>query len=237
MSYLLARPDMDHVLKIQMFAGGLALGGSLACAVRLYRRPGTADRQLPVASVLLIGITALITGLQFFFPEILSAFRRDPEALRAGAWWRMVTPLFVQAEGWPQCCANGIAALVFCPLGEKLYGKRMLALYFIPGIAGEIVGYIQNSDGAGSSVGICGVMGGLFGFACARRLEGFRYLMVPAIAGLFGASILTLCGDRHGPPILVGAMLASIMAPRIVSPPHTTPGSGKNHAPFSVSKS
>src|SRR5690242_15952571 len=103
---------MDALLKIRIFAGGLALGGGVACAVRLRRRPGTANRNVPIASILLIGITALITGLQFFFPEILSSLRRDPEALRTGAWWRVVTPLFVQADGWPQCCANAIAALV-----------------------------------------------------------------------------------------------------------------------------
>jgi membrane associated rhomboid family serine protease len=149
----------------------------------------------------------------------------------------MITPLFVQADGWPQCCANGIAALVFCPLGEKLYGKRMLALYFISGMAGEMVGYIQNSDGAGSSVGICGVMGGLFGFACGRRLGDFKYLIVPARAGLGGASILSMCGDRHGPPILVGAMLAAIMRPRIGSAPPGPQGSVKSPAALSVSKS
>jgi membrane associated rhomboid family serine protease len=213
---------MDTFLKIRIVAGGLAFGSGVACAVRIYRRPGAANRQLPVTSILLIGITALITGLQFFFPEILSALRRDPEGLRTGEWWRMVTPLFVQAEGWPQCLANGIAALLFCPLGEKLYGKRMLALYFIAGVTGEIVGYIQNSHGAGSSVGICGVMGGLFGFACARRGEGFGHLIVPAIVGLCGAIILSLCGDRHGPPILVGAVLAGMMQPRIVSVPDKT---------------
>lgn len=208
---------MDLDLKIRIIAGGLAVGSAVACTAGLYRLPATANRPLPIASILLIGITAVITALQFPFPEILAAFRRNPEALKIGEWWRMVTPLFVQADGWIQCLGNGITALIFCPLVEKLYGQRMLAFYFIPGVAGEIVGYMQNSHGAGSSLGIGGVMGGLFGFALMHHLKGFRYGIVLGIAGLCGAIILTLCGDRHGPPILVGALLGSIMQPRVKS--------------------
>jgi membrane associated rhomboid family serine protease len=210
---------MDLNLKIRIIAGGLTVGSAAACTAGLYRLPVTANRPLPIAAILLIGVTAVITALQFPFPEILATFRRNPDALRSGEWWRMVTPLFVQSDGWIQCLVNGIAALMFCPLVEKLYGQRMLALYFIPGIAGEIVGYMQNSRGAGSSLGIGGVMGGLFGFALMHCLEGFKYRIILGIIGLCGAIILTLCGDRHGPPILVGAVLGCIMKPDLRSAP------------------
>ena len=110
----------------------------------------------------IIGSTALITGLQFVFPDVLGALRRNREALLAGEWWRMVTPLFVQAYGWGQSCINGVAAIIFCPLAERLYGKRLLALYFIPGVLGEIFAYFWNPNAAGSSLGIVGVTGGLF---------------------------------------------------------------------------
>jgi len=76
-------------------------------------------------AVLIIGVTFVITSLQFFFPEILSEFRRNWDALRAGEWWRMVTPPFVQAYGWQQRCFNGITALFRLPLAEKFCGKRL----------------------------------------------------------------------------------------------------------------
>src|SRR5207248_9958764 len=114
------------------------------CAVQLYRFPLRKTKSPPVIAPLIIGFTALITGLQFVFPEGLMAFRRNREALLSGEWWRMVTPLFVQAYGWWHAFINGVAALVFCPLAERLYGKRLLALYFIPGVLGQIFGYLWS---------------------------------------------------------------------------------------------
>ena len=193
-------------------------GCALICAIHFYRwPPKAASPRLPLAAILLIGVTGPITGLQFPFPGILAAFRRDGDALRAGEWWRMVTPLFVQADGLVQCFVNGIAALIFCPLIERLYGKKMLVLYFIPGLVGEIAGYLRHSHGAGSSVGICGVIGGLFAFVYFHRLENPRYLLVQAIAGVCGAAILCFLGDIHGPPILAGVLLAGILQPQTQS--------------------
>src|SRR5688500_10205499 len=60
------------------------------CTVQLYRFSRNGKYSLPVATILIIGVTALITGLQFVFPEVLADFRRNREALLAGEWWRMV---------------------------------------------------------------------------------------------------------------------------------------------------
>ena len=107
--------------------------GSLGCAFQLYRFSRGKTRPVPVITLVIIGSTALVTGLQFVFPEVLTALRRNREALLAGEWWRMVTPLFVHAYGWWHACVNGVAAIIFCPLAERLYGKKLWALYFIPG--------------------------------------------------------------------------------------------------------
>ena len=161
--------------------------------------------------MLIIGGTALITSLQFVFPEILSAFRRNREALLAGEWWLMVTPLFVQASGWKQCCVNGVTAIIFCPLAERLYGKRLLVLYFVSGVLGEIFGYVWSPNGAGSSLGIAGVIGGLFAFTFLHPQETTRLARILAIFGFAGAFALCFYRDTHGPPILIGALLASLM--------------------------
>src|SRR5204863_1079554 len=127
--------------------------GSLGCALQLYRFSRGKTRPVPVITLVIIGSTALVTGLQFVFPEVLTAFRRNRDALLAGEWWRMVTPLFVQAYGWWHSCINGIAAVVPFPLAERLYGKRLLILYFAPGVFGEIFAYFWSPNGAGSSLG------------------------------------------------------------------------------------
>jgi membrane associated rhomboid family serine protease len=193
---------MDAVMKIT----------ALGCAIYLYRFVKRPKRSPVIVSALIIGMTSLTTGLQFVFPEVLSAFRRNPEALLAGEWWRMVTPLFVQSHGWRQCVGNGVAAIIFLPLAERLYGKRLWALYFVPGVTGEIFAYAAGSNGAGSSLGIAGVIGSLFAFVFLHRRELPGLAHVAAIFGLSAAVVLCLCRDNHGPPLLIGVLFASLIA-------------------------
>src|SRR5262245_28112896 len=100
---------------------------SLVCMSYLYYacRP-VARPNLPVLSALVIGVTAIVSGLQFVYPEILTALNRDPDAVRAGELWRLVTALFVQPDGIPQCVLNGFLLLAFMPAAERLYGKGIV---------------------------------------------------------------------------------------------------------------
>jgi membrane associated rhomboid family serine protease len=168
-------------------------------------------KRAPVIAIAIIGFTAVITGLQFAFPEVLTAFRGNREALLTGEWWRIVTPLFVQAYGWWHACVNGVAALVLCPLVERLYGKRLLILYFVSGVLGEIFAYFWEPNGAGSSLGIAGVMGGLFAYVFLQRQVLSSSSRLFAICGIAGAVVLCFARDIHGPPILLGVLLASIL--------------------------
>ena len=109
-------------MKLQYFSWLLVnivvAAASLGCAIQLYRFSQKAKPAKPIVAMLIIGGTALITSLQFVFPEILSEFRRNREALLAGEWWRMGTPLFVQAGGWKHCAVNGVTAIIFCSLAD-----------------------------------------------------------------------------------------------------------------------
>ena len=122
-----------------------------------------------------------------------------------------MTPLFVHAYGWWHGCVNGVVAVVFLPLAERLYGKRLLALYFIPGVIGQIFGYLWSPYTAGSSLGIAGVTGGLFAFTLLHRQELSRPAELFAICGIAGAVVLCLWRDIHGPPTVLGVLLASMM--------------------------
>ena len=198
---------------------------ALICAICLYRLPIKVTNPKPVVSILIIGMTALTTGLQFFFPEFLSEFRRNLAALRAGEWWRLVTPLFVQAYGWGQCVGNGIAAFFLLPLAEKFYRKKLFALYIGPGILGEIFFYTlePNTTGAGSSLAIYGVLGGLFVFVCRDRHIFPPSMTVFAVAGLCSGIVESFFHDFHGTSMLAGALLASMMSPRLQTIPKRPP--------------
>ncbi|MGH7971754.1 MAG: rhomboid family intramembrane serine protease, partial [Limisphaerales bacterium] len=129
----------------------------------------------------------------------------------ADEWWRMVTPLFVQSNGLRGCVGNGVAALIFLPLAERLYGGKLWVLYFVPGVIGEVISYAWGLGGAGSSLGIAGIIGSLFGFTFSHRRELPGVACVAAIFGFTAAVVLCLCEGNHGPPMLLGLLLASLM--------------------------
>jgi membrane associated rhomboid family serine protease len=189
----------------------------LGCAVQLYRFSRGKKTPVPFVTLIIIGSTALITGLQFIFPEVLTGLRRNREALLTGEWWRMVTPLFVHAYGWWHACINAVAAIIFCPVAERLYGKKLWALYFIPGVAGQIFGYLWSPDVAGASLGIAGVMGGLFAFAILHRGELSSSAQLFALGGIAATVALCFWRDTHGPPTVIGILVASIMTIREVA--------------------
>lgn len=218
-------------LNYGLMAVGLAeyvtIISAFICTIHLYRRSGEVMKPLPIASILIIGVTALISGLAFLFPQMLSDFRRNSDALWAGEWWRLVTPLFVQAYGWPQCVYNGLAALFLLPLAEQFFGKRLLALYFVSGIIGSALIYAlePSVNGGGSSIAIYGVMGGLFIFAFRHRREFPRSTIGFVISGLCPSVFLAFRHDFHGTGILTGALLACMMRTRLQTIPKTPPNS------------
>jgi rhomboid protease GluP len=163
-------------------------------------------KRFPVATVSVFLITAIVTALQFAFPGMLEALRRDGAAFAQHEWWRLITPLFVNAEGWRQIAFVFPAMLIVGVLVERLFGNwRWLVLYFGGGIAGELAGYAWKPIGAGASVAVAGLLGALAAWLIMenRRPQGIA-------GGLFivvGAIVLTCVKDLHGPPILTGAVM------------------------------
>jgi len=149
--------------------------------------------------------------LQFVYPELLAALRRDPDAIRAGELWRLVTSLFVQPNGISQCLANGFLILAFMPAAERLYGRNILLVYFASGIVGQIVNYFWDSGSGGSSTAIFGVMGSLLIYIIRNR----RVLLLPftfiASAGLLSSVVMLVSRDGHGVGLIVGALVASML--------------------------
>ena len=216
-------------------------------------------RRLPVATITIIVITAVVTSLQFFYPGLLPVLDRNLDALRAGQWWRLITPRFVQPDIWPQYILLFILALVGPPVERRFGSLLWLVLWLMGGLTGEIVSFAWQPQGAGASVGIFGLIGALLilllrgedagprpvtagVFALIAYMTGLAIStpMIAAVAaaiaagtlvrlsrngeiwhrlapylgaaGLVGGLILTGLHDQHGPPLLVGAIMAALLS-------------------------
>ena len=167
-------------------------------------------RKLPV-SILIISLTALITGLQFIFPQIVKELDRNKEALFNGEVWRLVTPLFIQPMGVWQCVFNGIFLLAFLPLAEHFYALRLLVIYFVAGVTGQFFNYYWNKGGGGSSTAIYGVMGSLFMYIFLNRDQFPKGYIFLSIAGFFGAVILCFFQDGHAPGLIAGGITSFLL--------------------------
>ncbi|MEO6218681.1 MAG: rhomboid family intramembrane serine protease [Sphingomonas sp.] len=194
-------------------ANCLIVVASSVCAVYINHGTPREERQpLPWRMTLLVfGITAIVTTLQFVQPATLNLLDRDPEALRSGELWRLVTPLFVQPAGLIQCIMNASLLFIFMPASERIYGKGVLAVYFGAGIIGQITNFLWDMPlRGGSSTAIFGLMGSLLVYVIRNRRRIPTLFLVSAFVGFIGAATSIILRDGHGAGLLAGAALGVV---------------------------
>lgn len=169
----------------------------------------TPSHKIPKVTFLIFLLTAIITGLQFFFPSLTAVLERTPEALAARQWWRLITPVFINPEGWRQIIFNFLGIAIAGTMVERLFGAgRWLILYFVGGFVGEIAGIAWRPVGAGSSVAVCGLVGALAAWMLLRKPRQPRF---GGTMLLTGSLILIVLHDNHGPSLLAGAIMGLFM--------------------------
>ncbi len=127
----------------------------------------------PIVTGVVWLVTAIMAAWQLLDPAVLPALGRDPDALAHGEWWRVLSPLLVQSDGWPQIVANLFFLAVIGYFAERRFGPaRWLVLYLTAGIVGQLAGYAWDPHGAGNSVAIFGLVGGLLAAAANDQAGG-----------------------------------------------------------------
>ena len=169
--------------------------------------------------ILLFFVVAIPSTLQFLFPSILHALRRDGHRiLHEGQVWRLLTSLTVQDGGvggtiFNLACLIGFAVLATALLGER----RLLLLFFVGGVAGELVGLSWQPIGAGNSVGNLGIAGGILALALVRGPNTVARLL--AIAGVAAGLLLLLQRNIHGAALIAGIAAGILLQ---LTPPKTS---------------
>ena len=181
----------------------------LGCAVQLYRFSPRKTNQPPVIAIVIIGSTALITGLNFF-PEVLATFR----------WNRGITGRRVVADGdaafrpglrLVASCVNGVAAVVFAPLAERLYREEIVGTLLYSGSARLRFSATSESEQRGVIAWYCRSDRRVVCLHALHRQELSRRAQLFAICGIAGAIVLWLLRDVHGPPTVLRILLAVVM--------------------------
>jgi membrane associated rhomboid family serine protease len=118
-------------------------------------------RRPPWLTLTVFLLTAVPSCVQVAVPAVLRHLERTPAGL-TGQWWRSVTSLAVQDGGVLGTLSNLAFLLVIGSIAEQVLTRpRWLALYLVPGLAGEFAAYRWQPTGAGNSVAVCGLSGAL----------------------------------------------------------------------------
>jgi membrane associated rhomboid family serine protease len=186
-------------------------------------KPRRAPR-FPIATVVTTILTVLGAVAQIRDPRVLEAWRRNPEAMYAGQWWRVFTPLLVQSEGWGQIFFNIASLAVVGWLAERRLGTlRWLVLYLVVGLVSEVAGYSLDSTGAGNSLAVCGLAGGLAAVLLTRpgRASRPEIFVVPYyVACLVGLALGAAAGATIASGLTIAVfvvLLRSVERPTVVA--------------------
>lgn len=214
-------------------------------------------------------LNAITISLQVLYPQILEAFRRNPDALIVGEWWRLITPMFVDPDPYWFIVVKLVGIAIIGLAVEQRLGKlRWLIIYFASGLIGEVAGYAWDPNSAGLSLPLFGLIGALLVLLIVQTVPSTAvFLSISFIASIFGlkieawiavllawlvgslilftlrqkrfvpligffgllcAILLTILHDIHGPSLISGFILTSLML-------KINPLSGKVSVPKSYS--
>jgi rhomboid protease GluP len=170
------------------------------------------SRVLPVATAAVLAITITVTLVQIAVPEVRLHLWRNQGALQSGEFWRLATPLLIQYDP-PRDAAIVLGLIAFVGTAvERVYGaRRLLGIYVTCGVVGQAFGYLWEPPDAGASVAGAGLLGALSAWLLFSRSGAPLRARLLAVLAVIGGLILTVRQDMHGPPLLVGCALGTLI--------------------------
>lgn len=120
-------------------------------------------RRFPFLTAAVFAVTAAFSVYQLAgHDDLLARFQRDPARIADGEWYRLVTSLVFQDGGVAGAASNLLFLLVLGALVEIALGRRRWAALYVAGAAaGQAAGCAFGTVGAGNSIAVCGLAGGI----------------------------------------------------------------------------
>jgi membrane associated rhomboid family serine protease len=166
---------------------------------------------VPLVTASVLVVTTAVSVLGFTYPEILNALQREPGVLGAGKWWRLLTPLMVHDGGWTHLLSNAAALVIVGTATERMFGRwRWLVLYLAGGLTGELAGYAWQVQGAGNSVAVLGLVGGLLAVLLLKPQVEVSVISAVVIPSWIAAMIAYALSSLVAGLALVGLLAAPL---------------------------
>lgn len=137
-----------------------------AAARRRFTRSSACLTGAVGVGTLIVSVAALVS------PALMQVLTRDLGQLRAGQWWRMITPVFVQPDGWGQLVFNLLGLAIVGAALEHRTTRTAWALTFVVGGVGGIAvtsAWHPADLGGGSSDAVAALIGALTVLRFAER--------------------------------------------------------------------
>lgn len=127
--------------------------------------PSAESRQrVPWLTGIVCIVTVAFSIAALLSPALMRLMIRDPPRLQGGQWWRTVTPVLVQADGWGQLLFNLLGIAVVGAAVERRMSMPAWALtYTLGGVGSVIILSVlkPHTTGAGSSDAVAALVGAL----------------------------------------------------------------------------
>lgn len=156
-------------------------------------------------------VVTLSSLLQLAVPALLEVGERDPDAIAAGEWWRLVTSMVLQDGGVPGTVFNLLTLAVSLVLvGTVVRGPRVAGLFVLGGVVANLLTVVTfGQPGAGNSMATLFLL--VVATFAARPWSVRRGAGWGAIAALaLVAGVLLIAGDQHGLALTAGIAYAAL---------------------------
>ena len=187
----------------------------------LPKRPGNLSARRPALTAVVCGVTLAVSIAALASPALMRLFVRNPQ-LPTGQWWRAVTPVLVQPDGWGQLVFNLLGIAVIGAALQRRLGWAGWSLIYLAGGSGTIALYIAwhpGDTGGGSSAAVAALIGALAVLLAAGadlgRLEWFAQLY----SVFFAVYLIALQLGGVLPSVIAGnaSIIVMVVAHRAVS--------------------
>lgn len=197
--------------------GWVLLVAVLVLALLAGRIRVPAGGPVPRTAIWMWAVVAVPSLVQIAAPVVLHAFERDPNQIRDGQLWRILTSVVVQDGGLVGTAANLAVLAVVAPLAVQFWGAWRAVSLFLLGqvIFGLLTAFVFPSLGAGNSAATLALAASMVGVVVTAHASR-RELFLAAGVVLCGLCLVAN-GDAHGLAVLTGTMLGAALA--TVAPP------------------